>query len=138
MSQTDNTQDDNEDNPIDRTLEIAEDFRQADSGAGSMSFSGLCGYHNYFKGDDPGDVRYATETALHAAFDEAFQELWIGGDLVADNHGEFTPETAAKELELQLQDFFRVDPEFDHWAKVLIEEFENNLREYQNQQKASK
>jgi len=137
MSQTDDTNDASEKSPVDRTIEIDRDFKEAGGGPGGMSFSGTCGYHTYFKGDGPDDIRYATQTALHAAFDNAFQELWIGGDLVEDNHGEFKPETAAKELELQLQDFFRVDPEFDHWAKVLIEEFEDNLRAYQNQMDGS-
>lgn len=122
-----------EESPIDKTLKISEEVREADSGPGSMSFQGVCGYHTYFVPDDETGIKYATDTALHAAFDKAFQELWIGPDIVEENQGEFSPEAAARELELQLEDLFRIDTEFDRWAQTLVDEFEQSLREYQRQ-----
>jgi len=118
--------------PIDKTIKINEELR-AGSSLASMSFSGVCGYHSYFIPDEDGGVRYATETALHAAFDEAFQELWVGPTAVEGNHGEFTPEAAAEELAMQLEHFYRINPEREHWANTLIEKFEKNLREYERQ-----
>jgi len=117
------------DSPIDRTVEISKDFKESDSAAGAMSFQGVCGYHTYWKGDEPGDIRYATQTALHVALDEALEELWVDPDMVEREHGEFSPETAAKELELQLEEFFRIRVGDAGWERRFVDAFEDALRE---------
>lgn len=121
-----------QESPIDRTIAISNDFKEAESGAGSMSFSGLCGFHTFFKGDEPGDVRYGMDTAFHAAIDKAFQDMWLDAEVIEEEHGEFTPETAARELEMQLEEFHHVSTNHG-WARRLIDEFEDTLRNYEKQ-----
>lgn len=54
---------------------------------------------------DPNESNHF-ETALIKAFLETTQAIHVDEQIVEDNHGEVTPETKMREVELQLDNFF--------------------------------
>lgn len=91
--------------PIEETQSINRRF-QVENTPGGMSFYGTAGFHSYFRHD--AGIDYALHAALHAAIDKGLDELMLEPTMIEEEHGEVTPVTVAKELELQLNEFYNI------------------------------
>jgi DNA-binding PadR family transcriptional regulator len=90
--------------PIDVRLEqITDELREKDQ-LGELMLAGDVGFHTFY---DPKHADYGigTTTALHLAFEETIEEVWLDPQAVYDTHGRVTPETVAAEAETQIDHF---------------------------------
>lgn len=112
---------------IDKVQELADEFeRESDLGARMMN--GTAGYHTFFRRAD--GIDYAHETALHIALDEALMEVHVDPDMAVEFHGEFAPDTAAKMLGNQLEDFLGI-PAASPFYQRLVGEYERVLEDFE-------
>lgn len=98
---------------------------QNESDLSSMQLAGLVGYHIFYSNDGAReDLTVGVNAAIHQAFDELTQEMWIDEDGVRERHGEVTPETVGKAVGRQFEEFAAWD-----FADHLAEEVARQLRD---------
>lgn len=115
----------------DRLKEITDEIRERDQ-LGEVAYWGDIGFHTFYN-PSRADHVVGTMTALHIAFEETVEELWLDPDIVEDNHGEVTPETVAHETELQIEDFIgrrRFVDRFVENVESVLSEFEEHHAEH--------
>lgn len=104
--------------PIEARLEsISEEIRERNN-LGEAALWGDLGYHTFFN-PSRSDYGIGTTTAMHVAFEQTVEELFLDADIVEDNHGEVTPETVAAEAENQLDSFIGQFRFFELYAENL-------------------
>lgn len=111
--------------PPDVLADLTDQMRERDD-LGEMTFIGDVGFHTFFN-PNRCSFQIGPTTALHMAFEETIEELWLDDDIVRDNQGEVTPETIADEARLQMENFIGQLHFFDRFTQNL----EDVIREYQ-------
>ena len=85
-----------------RLDDMSEEF--AGGAFGEIMLTGRFGFHTFYDHEDDALAAGMT-TVLHEAFESTCGELWLGEDIIRENHGEVTPETVAAEFETQFDQF---------------------------------
>lgn len=111
---------------VSKTVDVSEEFQSMN--AGGVQFAGIAGYHTYF--DHSEGLEFALKTALHAALDEALEEVWLDADVIEDQHGELTPETAEDFLRNTLADYYDL-PRGHQLNRRLGEAFSERLASFE-------
>lgn len=86
----------------DTLMEINEDITS--DGLDEVMLEGKIGFH-IFSDNDSDSPAAGLQREMHAAFDQAIQQVFLDEDLIEEQYGEVTPQTVCAALEDQLQDF---------------------------------
>lgn len=90
---------------MDEVVRLSDEFQEQN--LGGMTFYGRAGFHTFYDNDEP--LTSGVKSALHEAFEEATEEIYLDEHTIEDKYGEVTPETVTREFEAQFEEFLGWD-----------------------------